>query len=149
MNGEVMSGVRFTEDQSTNLATLYGRALDARAEHPVLGDHTAEDAVRRIDYDFGKFKISKGDAFGIACRGKVFDRAVSDFIAAHDECSVVHLGAGMDSRVFRLDPPPTVRWFDVGFAELAERTSDTVRTSSTCGSRSIRSVPTRPCSVPR
>jgi O-methyltransferase involved in polyketide biosynthesis len=144
-----MPGVRFTEDQSTNLATLYGRALDARAERPVLGDPTAEDAVRRIDYDFGKFKVSKSDAFGIACRGKVFDDVVSDFVAAHDECTVLHLGAGMDSRVFRLDPPPTVRWFDVGFAELAERTSNTVRTSSTCAGRSIRNVRTPPCSARR
>jgi O-methyltransferase involved in polyketide biosynthesis len=115
-----MSGVRFTEDQSTNLATLYGRALDARAERPVLGDQTAVDAVRRIDYDFGKFKVSKSDAFGIACRGKVFDRVVADFIAVHDECTVVHLGAGMDSRVFRLDPPATVRWFDVDFPDVID-----------------------------
>ncbi len=115
-----MAGVRFTEDQSTNLATLYGRALDARAEHPVLGDPTAEDAVRRIDYDFGKFKVSRSDAFGIAARGKVFDLVVRDFVAAHDECTVVHLGAGMDSRVFRLDPPATVRWFDVDFPEVID-----------------------------
>src|ERR1041384_3492398 len=116
----LMSGVRFTEDQSTNLATLYGRALDARAEQPVLGDPTAEDAVRRIDYDFGKFKVSKWDAFGIACRGRVFDDVVRAFIAAHDECTVVHLGAGMDSRVFRLDPPATVRWFDVDFPDVID-----------------------------
>jgi O-methyltransferase involved in polyketide biosynthesis len=112
--------VRFTEDQSTNLATLYGRAIDARAELPVLGDQTAVDAVRRIDYDFGKFKVSKSDAFGIACRGKVFDDVVRDFITNHDECTVVHLGAGMDSRVFRLDPPATVRWFDIDFPDVID-----------------------------
>jgi len=115
-----MSGgqVHFTENQSTNLATLYGRALDARADEPVLGDPTAEDAVRRIDYDFGKFKIGRSEAFSIASRGKVFDRMVRAFLAAHDECTVVHLGAGMDSRVFRIDPPPTVRWFDVDFPDV-------------------------------
>jgi O-methyltransferase involved in polyketide biosynthesis len=116
----LMSGVRFTEDQSTNLATLYGRALDARAEHPVLGDPTAEDAVRRIDYDFGKFKIGPVEAFGIAARGKVFDVVVREFIAAHEECTVLHLGAGMDSRVYRLDPPPTVRWYDVDFPDVID-----------------------------
>ncbi|MFI7675238.1 class I SAM-dependent methyltransferase [Actinophytocola sp. NPDC049390] len=115
-----MSGVRFTEDQSTNLATLYGRALDARAAHPVLGDPTAEDAVRRIDYDFGKFKIGRAEAFGIACRGKVFDQAVREFVAAHEESTVLHLGAGMDSRVFRIDPPPTVRWYDVDFPDVID-----------------------------
>jgi O-methyltransferase involved in polyketide biosynthesis len=115
-----MSRVRFTEDQSTNLATLYGRALDARAEHPVLGDPTAEDAVRRIDYDFGKFKIGPAEAFGIAARGKVFDRVVREFVAANEECTVLHLGAGMDGRVFRLDPPPTVRWYDVDFPDVID-----------------------------
>lgn len=117
-----MSGgrVHFTANQSTNLATLYGRALDARAAEPVLGDRTALDAVRHIDYDFGKFKISRTEAFSIASRGKVFDLMVRDFVAAHDECTVVHLGAGMDGRVFRLDPPPTVRWFDVDFPDVVD-----------------------------
>ncbi len=115
-----MPGVRFTEDQSTNLATLYGRALDARSAHPVLADPTAEDAVRRIDYDFGKFKIGPADAFGIAARGKVFDSVVREFVAANETCTVLHLGAGMDSRVYRIDPPPTVRWFDVDFPDVID-----------------------------
>lgn len=115
-----MSGVRFTEDQSTNLATLYGRAIDARSERPVLGDTTAEDVVRKIDYDFGKFKVSENDAFGIAARGKVFDDVVRDFVHRHPECTVVHLGVGMDSRVFRIDPPATVRWFDIDFPDVID-----------------------------
>ena len=115
-----MPGVRFTEDQSTNLATLYGRALDARAEHPVLGDATAADVVRHIDYDFGKFKIGRYEAVGIAARGKVFDDLVRDFIRRKPECTVVHLGVGMDSRVFRLDPSATVRWVDVDFPDVID-----------------------------
>lgn len=115
-----MSGVRFTEDQSTNLATLYGRALDARAERPVLGDQTAVAAVARIDYDFGKFKIGKAEAFGIAARGKVFDGVVRDFVSRHETCTVVQLGTGMDGRVHRLDPPAGVRWFDVDFPDVID-----------------------------
>jgi O-methyltransferase involved in polyketide biosynthesis len=115
-----MPGVRFTENQSTNLATLYGRALDARAEHPVLADKTAEEAVSKIDYDFAKFGIGASEAFSIASRGKTFDDVVRGFIAQHDESTVVHLGAGMDSRVYRIDPPATVRWFDVDFPAVIE-----------------------------
>lgn len=115
-----MPGVRFTEDQSTNLATLYGRALDARSKHPVLGDPTAVETVGKIDYDFGKFKVSATDAFGIAARGKVFDQRVREFVAANPECTVLHLGAGMDSRVYRIDPPPTVRWYDVDFPDVID-----------------------------
>jgi O-methyltransferase involved in polyketide biosynthesis len=111
---------RFTENQSTNLATLYGRAMDARSARPVLGDRTAQDAISRIDYDFDKFGIGRTEAFAIACRGKVFDAMVRDFLAAHEDCTVLHLGAGMDARVFRVDPPPTVRWFDVDFPDVID-----------------------------
>ena len=74
---------RFTENQSTNLATLYGRAMDARSARPVLGDPTAQDAISRIDYDFDKFGIGRTEAFSIASRGKVFDTMVRDFLAAN------------------------------------------------------------------
>ncbi|MGI5212127.1 class I SAM-dependent methyltransferase [Plantactinospora sp. CA-290183] len=107
--------VHFTEDQSTNLATLYGRALDARADNPILADPTAEDAVRRIDYDFGKFGMNNDLAISVAARAKVFDDWTRRFLAGHPDATVLHLGCGMDSRVHRLDPPPTVRWFDVDF----------------------------------
>jgi O-methyltransferase involved in polyketide biosynthesis len=110
--------VNFTENQSTNLATLYGRALDARKVKPILGDPTAEDAVSRIDYDFGKFKIDDKMAFSIATRARLFDDVAREFLRAHPAATVLHLGCGMDSRVFRLDPPPTVRWFDVDYPDV-------------------------------
>jgi O-methyltransferase involved in polyketide biosynthesis len=117
--GRMTTGkVHFTEDQSTNLATLYGRAMDAGLPEPVLGDPTAADAVRRIDYDFGKFKLNADLAFAIAARAKVFDDRAAEFLREHPGATVLHLGCGMDSRVFRLDPPPDVRWFDVDFPEV-------------------------------
>jgi hypothetical protein len=36
---------------------------------------------------------------------------------AHPQATVLHLGCGLDSRVFRVDPPPSVRWYDVDQAE--------------------------------
>jgi O-methyltransferase involved in polyketide biosynthesis len=40
---------------------------------------------------------------------------------------VLHLGCGLDGRVFRLDPPPSVLWFDIdqpGVIELRRRLYD-------------------------
>ncbi len=34
------------------LATLYAKALDAEAEHPILGDAYAKDLVERLDVDW-------------------------------------------------------------------------------------------------
>ncbi|WP_231960915.1 hypothetical protein [Amycolatopsis thermoflava] len=78
-----MPGVRFTEEQSTNLATLYGRALDARSANPLLGDTAAAEAVERIDYDFGKFGVNRNLALSVAARAKVFDDLLRDFLREH------------------------------------------------------------------
>ncbi|HEY3687325.1 MAG TPA: class I SAM-dependent methyltransferase [Streptosporangiaceae bacterium] len=110
--------VHFTEEQSTGLGTLYGRALDARKARPILGDPTAEDAVSRIDYDFGTFKMRDSMAVSVAVRAKLFDDLVRTYLSAHPDATVLHLGCGMDSRVFRIDPPPTVRWFDVDYPDV-------------------------------
>lgn len=44
--------VHLTKEKETYLATLYGKALDNRAENPILGDKFADDVVRHIDFDF-------------------------------------------------------------------------------------------------
>jgi hypothetical protein len=42
-------------------------------------------------------------------------------LRANPVATVLHLGCGLDSRVFRIDPPPTVRWFDaVPFLTMRE-----------------------------
>lgn len=110
--------VRFTEDQSTNLATLYGRLLDSRSARPILGDPTAADAVARIDYDFAKFGVDDSLAASVAARAKVFDTWVSRFLSEAPASTVLHLGCGMDSRAFRLSIPADTRWFDVDFPEV-------------------------------
>lgn len=113
-----MEKVHFTEDQSTNLATLYGRALDSELPSPFLGDPTAREAVGKIDYDFGKFKMGPDEALSVAMRAKPFDDWTREFLAANPDATVLHLGAGMDSRIFRIDPAATVRWFDVDFPDV-------------------------------
>ncbi|WP_084804747.1 class I SAM-dependent methyltransferase [Bradyrhizobium sp. NAS80.1] len=39
-------------------------------------------------------------------------------MASHPEGCVLHLGCGLDTRVFRIDPSPSVRWFDVDYPEV-------------------------------
>ena len=42
----------------TMLATLYAKALDADAEHPILGDVWAKQAVAAIDHDWAATTIT-------------------------------------------------------------------------------------------
>ena len=52
--------IRLTKEKETYLSTLYGKALDAAVEHPILGDRFAADAVALIDYDFRELKLPNG-----------------------------------------------------------------------------------------
>ncbi|WP_327115034.1 class I SAM-dependent methyltransferase [Nocardia sp. NBC_01730] len=112
--------VDLTGAPQTMLATLYARALDADAETPFLGDTWAKDAVRRIDYDWPSTSITPRNASGVTFRTVHFDAWAGEFLALHDRATVLHLGCGLDSRVFRLDPGPEVEWYDVDYPEVIE-----------------------------
>ncbi|MEV7093219.1 class I SAM-dependent methyltransferase [Amycolatopsis sp. NPDC051045] len=115
-----MEKVRFTAEKATNLATLYGRALDYRSAHPILGDKAADDAVRRIDFDFTKVGISRDRAVSVVLRAKPIDDWTAEYLRDHPDAIVLHLGCGMDTRFQRLAPPPTVHWYDVDYPEVVE-----------------------------
>jgi O-methyltransferase involved in polyketide biosynthesis len=112
--------ITLTGAQETMLATLYGRALDSRSYDSVLNDTAAADAVQRIDYDFRKTRIKGTSAVAVAIRAKVFDTWTSEFLAEHPSATVLHLACGLDTRVHRLTPSASVRWFDVDLPEVME-----------------------------
>ncbi len=110
--------IRLTKEKETYLATLYGKALDAEVENPILGDRFAADAVARIDYDFKELKLQGGGEITLPMRAWHFDQWTRAFLAANPESTVLHLGCGLDTRVYRIDPGPKVRWFDVDFPDV-------------------------------
>jgi O-methyltransferase involved in polyketide biosynthesis len=112
--------ITLTGAQETMLATLYGKALDSRAPNSVLRDHEAEKAIQRIDYDFRKTGVKGTSAAGIALRAKQLDDWTAEFLADHQEATVLHLACGLDPRVHRLDPRSSVRWLDVDYPEVLE-----------------------------
>ncbi len=107
-------------EQATALLTLAARAADARAARPILGDRWAAEVLARLGLDAGSMNLGSWRAPVIAARARQLDLWTADFLAAHPEAMVLHLGCGLDSRAFRIDPPPTVSWFDVDYPEVIE-----------------------------
>ena len=97
--------------QKTLSPVLKAKALDNRLPDPILGDVLAEEVMRRLDpdYDKGRFAASQ-IGLGAVVRAKVFDDWAREFLADHPDAVVMHLGCGLDARVFRIDPPETVDW---------------------------------------
>lgn len=112
--------VDLTGAPQTMLATFYAKALDADFENPILGDRWARDIVDRIDYDWSTTTITPRRSPAVTTRSAHFDIWARQFLAVHPEAVVLHLGCGLDSRYYRLDPAPTVDWFDVDYPDVAD-----------------------------
>ncbi|MBZ9776549.1 class I SAM-dependent methyltransferase [Mesorhizobium sp. CO1-1-8] len=112
--------VDLTGAKETLLMTLYGKALESRLPDSLLGDHFADGAVRKIDYDFSRLKVDDNLGVGLAIRAKTLDVRVEDFLARNPDAIVLHLGCGLDTRIFRVDPPQGVDWYDVDYPEVIE-----------------------------
>jgi O-methyltransferase involved in polyketide biosynthesis len=100
------------------LATLYAKALDADAPHSILGDQYAKAAVARIEYDWATTTINARRAPSVAIRSAHFDNWTCQFLAVHDEAVVLHVGCGLDARVYRVDPGEGVRWYDIDYPDV-------------------------------
>jgi O-methyltransferase involved in polyketide biosynthesis len=104
---------------ATMLITLYAKALDYRSPHPILNDERADQIVDMIDYDFERV-TGFGDSAMMAIRARQYDEWLKEFLARHRDAVVLNLGCGLDTRVSRIDPPASIRWFDVDFPEVID-----------------------------
>lgn len=116
----------------TMLATLYARALDAESPRSLLHDTWARDVVNRIDYDWARTTITPRTAPAVTTRSAHFDTWVRQFLAVHPDATVLHLGCGLDSRYFRIDPGPGVEWYDVDYPDVAALRSELFPSAEHC-----------------
>jgi O-methyltransferase len=107
--------------QKTLSPVLKAKALDNRLPDPILGDKYAEQAMRRLDPDYDKHRFGTSQ-MGLAAvvRAKAFDDWARGFLADHPDAVVLHLGCGLDARVYRIDPPATVDWYDLDYPSIVE-----------------------------
>ncbi|GAA5064429.1 class I SAM-dependent methyltransferase [Nocardia callitridis] len=127
--------VQLGDVQETLLIPLYGRARDAKARKPILGDATSVELVAQIDYDFTKF--TGPSLAGSVLRTAMFDAWVREFLDQHPAGTVIELGAGLNNRSSRLDNG-TAHWFDLDLPDtMALRRKffdDSERTTMIAGS---------------
>lgn len=116
MNNTDLVGV-----QKTLSPVLRAKALDNRLPDPILGDTYAEQAMRRLDpdYDNRRFGTSQLGLVAVV-RAKAHDDWARGFLVDHPDAVVLHLGCGLDARVFRIDPPATVDWYDLDYPAIVE-----------------------------
>ncbi|HEY7595377.1 MAG TPA: class I SAM-dependent methyltransferase [Actinophytocola sp.] len=109
----------FTPLEDSLWLTLCCRALDNRRSHPILGDTVADQIVRTLDYDYRRFHVDTNFINNVALRAKKLDEVSAGFLARNPVAIGLDLGAGLDTRMVRLGPPPGVDWYDVDFPAVA------------------------------
>jgi len=103
----------------TLLIPLYIRAKESQRPDAMLRDDIAVAVVNQLDYNFTRIKLQGHDELAIILRLREFDRFARDFLTAHPDGVVVHIGCGLDTRFERVDNG-LVEWFDLDLPNVIE-----------------------------
>ena len=105
------TGCKLAGVSETLLIPLWARAAETRGPDPIIQDLMAVGIVEKIDYDFDKFNSAWKSRVGVSIRTMILDRAVEKFITRRPGARIINIGAGLDTRFFRVDngPGPVVR----------------------------------------
>lgn len=114
-----MDKIKLLKEKETLLIPLIARAKESKKETPIIFDEKAMIITDQIDYDFKDLKIPEKTNTMMCIRGKMIDDYVKRYLFNNQNCVVIHLGCGLDSRYERLKND-NVLWFDVDFEEVIE-----------------------------
>lgn len=101
------------QEQETLLIPLYAKAQD----NPILQDEKARQVLDGIHYDFLNLKVPQKTAIMVLMRAKQFDHYANQFITAHPNALVLHLGCGLDSRCQRVARAESL-WYDLDMPDV-------------------------------
>lgn len=104
----------------TMLQTLYARAAYSKKRKAKFYDDKAVEIVSQMDYDFSLAKKDAMMSKGVIARTIILDRIVGDFIRQNPKGTVVNIGCGLDTRVYRLKTPSSIQWYNLDLPETIE-----------------------------
>lgn len=79
------------------------KALENELENGILKDEYSLKLYKELEYDFSKFPSHGLSRIGICVRARYFDDEVINFIKNNENPVVVLVGAGLDTRYFRIN----------------------------------------------
>lgn len=103
----------------TLLIPLIVKAKEAARKNPLFVDKKSVELLDKIDT--GEIIIDGGpiSTHGILARTQVIDNGVKELLDRSPKATIINLGAGLDTRMSRLDNG-ALRWYDLDFKEVIE-----------------------------
>ena len=109
--------IRLTEAQETLLIPLWCKSQAAQGKHVTFVDEKTESVLAGIDYNFSALNVPKQTQVTVRMRANRFDVYAREFIAAHPDGMILHLGCGLDSRCLRVDNG-RIHWVDLDMPDV-------------------------------
>jgi O-methyltransferase involved in polyketide biosynthesis len=101
----------------TLLIPLHYRVEESRNESSAFRDEMGERFHDLIAYDWSKFQGQSFQSRTMAVRTAILDQQAGGFLSRAPEGLVVNLGAGLDTRFYRLDNG-IVRWTEIDLPQV-------------------------------
>lgn len=97
---------------------LYMRALETLRKDAIIKDPIACDLVRKINYDFSKYKSAFASELGCAIRIRHLDEKLQEFLNQHENAVAVLIGCGLDTRYQRVKVPEGSVFYELDLPEV-------------------------------
>ncbi len=105
--------ITLSKEQETLLIPLFAKAQD----NPILRDARARQILDQVQYDFARLRVPQKTAVMLLIRAKQLDTYTQQFLAAHPDALILHLGCGLDSRCLRVTHANSL-WFDLDLPDV-------------------------------
>lgn len=98
---------------------LVARATETVRENPIISDEKSAEILKTMNL---KDKITDGgtiSTLGILSRTKVIDDEVKRILSQNANTTIINLGAGLDTRITRLDNG-LLKWYDLDLPDVIQ-----------------------------
>lgn len=105
----------------TAIWVAYYRALETERQDALFHDSMARKLIgeRGAAIDKQAHSLSKITQFHVVIRTVVIDQFIADLVSNGAD-TILNLGAGLDTRPYRLDLPPHVKWIEVDYPHVID-----------------------------
>jgi O-methyltransferase involved in polyketide biosynthesis len=98
---------------------LVARATETTREKPIISDEKSSEILKTVNLNN---KITDGgqiSTHGILARTKIIDDEVKNFLSLDVNTTIINLGAGLDTRITRMDNG-VLKWYDLDLPDVIQ-----------------------------
>lgn len=108
------------------------RAQETKSSHPVVKDHLAEKLAGKKGLEMvATTPHTESMAFAMIVRTCAIDRLVEIAVSKGVD-TVINLGAGLDTRPYRMNLPPDLIWIEVDFKNVIDHKNEILKSDIPC-----------------